>query len=42
VDELAKLGSSQAVAPIGVFLWELHEPSIMKALVKGSKVVESS
>jgi hypothetical protein len=42
VDELAKLGSSQAVAPIGVFLWELHEPSIANGLDKINKGVESS
>jgi hypothetical protein len=42
VDELAKLGSSRAMVPTGVFLEELHEPSISKALAKGTKAVESS
>jgi ribonuclease HI len=42
VDELAKLGSSQAMVPIRVFLQELHEPSISKALGKATKAVESS
>jgi ribonuclease HI len=42
VDELAKLGSSRAMVPIGVFLQELHEPSISKALAKATKVSESS
>jgi hypothetical protein len=28
VDEIAKLGSSQAMVPTGVFLQELHEPTI--------------
>jgi hypothetical protein len=28
VDELAKLGSSWAMVPTGVFLQELHEPTI--------------
>jgi hypothetical protein len=42
VDEFAKLGSSRAMVPIGVFLQELHEPSISKALAKAIKVVESS
>jgi hypothetical protein len=42
VDELTKLGSSQAVVPIGVFLNELHEPSVAKALAKVNKVAESS
>jgi hypothetical protein len=42
VDELAKLGSSQAMVPTRVFLQELHEPSISKALAKATKAVESS
>jgi hypothetical protein len=41
-DELAKLGSSRAMVPTGVFLQELHEPSISKALAKATKVAESS
>jgi hypothetical protein len=41
-DELAKLGSSRAVVPPGVFVQKLHKPSIHKALSKVSKVVESS
>jgi hypothetical protein len=41
-DELAKLGSSQAMVPKGVFLQELHEPSILKALAKATKAAESS
>jgi ribonuclease HI len=41
-DELAKLGSSQAMVPTWVFLQELHEPSILKALAKANKVAESS
>jgi hypothetical protein len=41
-DELAKLGSSQAIVPTRVFLQELHEPSISKALAKATKAVESS
>jgi hypothetical protein len=40
--ELAKLGSNQAMVPIGVFLQELHEPSISKALAMATKAVESS
>jgi ribonuclease HI len=42
VDELAKLGSSQAMVPTGVFLQELHEPTISRALAKANKVAESS
>jgi hypothetical protein len=42
VDELAKLSSSRAMVPAGVFLEELHEPSISKALAKATKAVESS
>jgi hypothetical protein len=42
VDELAKLGSSRAMVPTGVFLQELQEPSISKALANATKVAESS
>jgi ribonuclease HI len=42
VDELSKLGSSRAMVSTGVFLQELHEPSISKALVKATKAIESS
>jgi hypothetical protein len=41
-DELAKLGSSQAMVPTGVFLQKLHEPTISKALANANKAVESS
>jgi hypothetical protein len=41
-DELAKLDSSRALVPTGVFLQELHEPSIAKALAKANKASESS
>jgi ribonuclease HI len=41
-DELARLGSSRAMLPTWVFLQELHEPSISKALAKATKVVASS
>jgi hypothetical protein len=41
-DELAKFGSSRAMVPIGVFLQQLHEPTISKALAKINKAVESS
>jgi hypothetical protein len=41
-DELAKLGSSRAMIPTGIFLQELHEPTISKALVKANKAVKSS
>jgi hypothetical protein len=41
-DELAKLGSSQSMVPIGVFLQELHELSILKALARATKGAESS
>jgi hypothetical protein len=41
-DELAKLSSNRAMVPTRVFLQELHEPSISKALAKSTKVVESS
>jgi hypothetical protein len=40
-DELAKLGSSQGMVPPGVFMQELHEPSINKAISKSNKTVES-
>jgi hypothetical protein len=42
IDELAKLGSSQDVVTIGVFLQKLDEPTISKALAKANKVAESS
>jgi hypothetical protein len=42
MDELARLGSSRALLPIGIFLQELHEPSIVKALAKANKAAESS
>jgi hypothetical protein len=42
VNELAKLNSSRAMVPTGVFLHELPEPSIVKALAKANKVAESS
>jgi hypothetical protein len=42
MDELAKLGSSRAMIPTGIFLQELHEPTISKALVKANKAVKSS
>jgi hypothetical protein len=41
-DELAKLGFSRVVVPTRVFLQELHEPSITKALAKANKASESS
>jgi ribonuclease HI len=41
-DELAKLGSSRAMVPTEVFLQELYETSISKALSKAIKAVESS
>jgi ribonuclease HI len=41
-DELAKLSSSRTMVPTGIFLQELHEPSISKALAKATKPVESS
>jgi hypothetical protein len=40
--ELAKLGSSWVVVPLGVFMQELHEPSINKALSKANKAAESA
>jgi hypothetical protein len=39
-DELAKLGSSRVTVPRGVFLQELHEPSISKALARVGKVTK--
>jgi hypothetical protein len=42
VDEITKLGSSRDMVPTGVFLQELHEPSISKALAKATKVAQSS
>jgi ribonuclease HI len=41
-DELAKLGSSWATVPTGIFLQELHELTISKALAKANKAVKSS
>jgi hypothetical protein len=40
--ELAKLSSSRAMVPTWVFLQELHEPSISKALAKAPKAAKSS
>jgi hypothetical protein len=40
--ELAKLDSSRAMVSIGVFLQNLHEPTISKALAKANKAAESS
>jgi hypothetical protein len=40
MDELAKLRSRQVVFPTWVFLQELHEPSITKALAKVNKAAE--
>jgi hypothetical protein len=40
--ELAKLGSYRAMVPPGVFMHELHELSITKALAKACKAYESS
>jgi hypothetical protein len=42
MDELAKLGSIWAMVPLGVFIQELHEPSIAEALAKASKATKSS
>jgi hypothetical protein len=39
-DELAKLDSSWRMLPPGVFMQELHEPSISKELSKANKVAE--
>jgi hypothetical protein len=39
-DELANLGASRAMVPIGVFLQKLHEPTISKAIAKANKVAE--
>jgi hypothetical protein len=41
-DELAKLRSNQTKVPQRVFMQEHHEPSIVQAMSKASKVVESS
>jgi hypothetical protein len=41
-DELAKLNSSRAMVPTRVFLQELYEPRISKAISKATKAVESS
>jgi ribonuclease HI len=41
-DELAKLGSSWATVPTGIFLQELHELTISKAFAKANKAVKSS
>jgi hypothetical protein len=41
-EELAKLGSSWAMFPVGIFLQELHEPSISKVLAKSSKAAKLS
>jgi hypothetical protein len=38
----AKLGSSWATVPTGVFSHELHEPSILKFLAKATKAAKSS
>jgi hypothetical protein len=40
-DELAKLRSNWATLPLGVFMQELHVPSISKVLAKASKAAES-
>jgi hypothetical protein len=42
MDELAKLSSSRAMVPTRVFLQELHEPTISKALAKANKADELS
>jgi hypothetical protein len=42
MDELVKLGSSQAMVSPVVFIQELDEPSITKALAKASKEAETS
>jgi hypothetical protein len=42
IDELTKLRSSRALVPTWVFLQELHEPTISKALAEASKAAESS
>jgi hypothetical protein len=41
LSKLAKLSSSRAMVPTGVFLHELHEPTISKALAKANNVAES-
>jgi hypothetical protein len=40
-NELAKLGSSRVVVPLGVFMQELHKPSISMALSEASKAAMS-
>jgi hypothetical protein len=40
-DELTKLSSSRVVVPPRVFMQEIHESSITKALAKANKAVES-
>jgi hypothetical protein len=40
-DELAKLNSSRGTMPLGVFMQELHEPSISQTLSKAIKATES-
>jgi ribonuclease HI len=40
-DELAKLGSSQAMVPLGVSVQELHEPSISRVSSKAGKDAKS-
>jgi hypothetical protein len=42
VDDLPKLGSSRTIVPTRVFLQDLHEPIISKALAKTTKAAESS
>jgi hypothetical protein len=39
-DELSNLGSSQGTIPLGVFMQELHEPSVNKGLAKANKAAE--
>jgi hypothetical protein len=39
-DELTKFGSNQVTLQLGVFMQELHEPSISKALDKSSNAAE--
>jgi hypothetical protein len=40
-DELAKFGPSWAIGAPGVFVQEVHEPSISRALSMASKATES-
>jgi hypothetical protein len=42
MDELAKLDSSRAMVPSGVFMQERHEPGITNEFAKASKAAESS